>query len=225
MNDTTFFSDDMLAAAVIAYNVNDKEYIKVEERLVYDDVSRKFIDNPKYKRKNIVIIEEFLKDATGVTDDVREEVVKIKQFFQNTLTVKILTNDSLNDFDNKVMTIASEVRVSDKLLAIAAYMPKYYETERVRQEKASRLANSLRDYVADIGSRVSTNIEVVNSNFSVKYSCHFFTAMTENENRVFFAYSGNGPIEVGKKYSIKATVKRHDADFVTVLSRVKFLQI
>jgi hypothetical protein len=222
MNDTTIFSDDVLAAAVIAYNVNDKEYIKVEDRLVYDDVSRKFIENPNYKRKNIVIIEEFLKDATGVTDAIREEVAKIKQFFQNTLTVKILTNDSLNDFDAKVMAIASEVRVSTKHLAIAAYMPKYYETERVRQEKASRLANSVRDYVADIGSRVSTNIEVISSNFSVKYNCWFFTAMTENENRVFFAYSGNCPVEVGKKYSIKATVKRHDAEFVTVFSRVKF---
>jgi hypothetical protein len=221
MNDNTIFSDDMLAAAVIAYNVNDKEYIKVEERLVYDDVSKKYIDNPKYKRKNIAIIEEFLKDATGVTDDVREEVVKIKQFFQNTLTVKILTDDWLNDFDSKVMAIASEVRVSAKLLAIAAYMPKYYETERIRQETASRLANSVRDYVADIGSRVSTNIEVVNGNFSLKYNCWFFTAMTENENRVFFAYSGSTTIEVGKHYAVKATVKRHEPDFTTVLSRVK----
>jgi hypothetical protein len=89
MNDTTIFSDDVLAAAVIAYNVNDKEYIKVEDRLVYDDVSKKFIENPNYKRKNIVIIEEFLKDATGVTDAIREEVAKIKQFFQKRRKAKL----------------------------------------------------------------------------------------------------------------------------------------
>lgn len=225
MNDTTIFTDDMLAAAVIAYQTNGNEYVKEEQRVVYDSITNKFIDNPNFKRRNSVLVEEFLKDASQASDSVREEVAKIKQFVQHLLTVKILKNDSLNVFDNKMLTVASEVRVSSKLNAIAAYMPKYYELERSRQEIENRLSDAKRDYLADVDSRVSVNLEVVRKNFSVKYDCYFITALTDTNNRVFFAYSGSTPVDVGNKYSVKSTVKRHDADYVTVLSRVKPVKI
>jgi hypothetical protein len=104
-------------------------------------------------------------------------------------------------------------------------MPQHYAIGSAKQTVEDRLQSCQRDYIATPQTKVEVDIEVVRIVYSQKYSCYYMSAITDDNKRVLFAYSGSRPIELNKKYSIKATVKRHDGDWVTVLSRVKPTEI
>jgi len=219
----TISTDLLLAAATAAYRINNDSYIKVDELTIYDPETRTFIDNPNYKRPNGILTSSLITESTSITDADRAKALEIRTLVRQVLSMKILMSEPISDFDNKILTIVSETQVPDAkvLTSVAAYIPQYYTLEVAKRALQSRLHSAEREYLGETNTKVSTTIEVVQMFYSHRYDCSFYTALTHDNKRVRFAYSGGTPMIVNQKYSIKATVKRCDSDWVTVLGRVK----
>lgn len=219
----TISTDLLLAAATAAYRINDDDYTKVLLSSIYDPETRTLIDNPNCKRPNGILTSEFIANPESITPADHARAGEIRTLVRQSLSMKILKDEPISDFENKILTIVSEAEVPNAKLfiSIAAYIPQYYTAEIAKRDLQSRLYSSEREYLGEPNTKVSTTIEVVQMFYSHKYDCSFYTALTHDNKRVRFAYSGQTPIIVNEKYSIKATVKRCDSDWVTVLGRVK----
>ena len=220
---STISTDLLLAAATAAFRVNGNDYIKAIQTIQYDPNPRTIVNNPGHKRPNGILTGEFIANPLSITDADHQHAGEIRTLVRQVLSMKILKDEPVSDFENKILTIVSETQAPDTkvLTSIAAYIPQYYTAEVAKQSLQSRLYSSKRDYLGEPNTKVSTIIEVVQMFYSHKYDCSFYTAITHDNKRVRFAYSGQAPIIVNQKYSIKATVKRCDSDWVTVLGRVK----
>jgi hypothetical protein len=220
---STISTDLLLAAATAAFRVNGDDYIKVDACTIYDPQTRTMVANPHYKRPNGILTGEFIANPETITAEDHARASEIRTLVRQALSMKILKDEPISDFENKILTIVSESQVPDAkvLTSVAAYIPQSYTAEVARRALNSRFYGTESDYLGEPETKVSTTIEVVQMFYSHKYDCSFYTAITHDNKRVRFAYSGKTPIIVNGKYSIKATVKRCDSDWVTVLGRVK----
>jgi hypothetical protein len=216
-------TDLILGAAIAAYRINSNEYVKEERPRIFDEKVERLVPNPNFKRKNKTLVLEAISNSELITDTDRALVPELKKFIEHNLTFKLLKYDTLGDFENKMLTLVGNdlVLVSSNELAIFAYMPEYYSRETAQKQIQDRLSDTDRDFIATPGEKVTTIVDIISKKYSEKYSCHFITAISDDNKRILFAYSGKTSIDVNKKYSITATVKRNDKDFTTVLSRVK----
>lgn len=222
----TFLADEVIAAAVAAFRINNNEYVKEFMAVqLYDHDIGGYYPNPEYKKKNSLLVREFMDDRKFILDEDRARVEEIKKFVQQLLTIKILKNDSLDDFDRKMMSVVNQEKISENLLSVAAYVPAFYHRELREYSIQDRLDRTNKDYLGEPDSKIDTTIEIVRYRYSQNYRCFFANAISSDNKRVFFAYSGSTNFEVGKQYAVKATVKRHDPDFTTVLGRVKSVGI
>jgi hypothetical protein len=219
----TISTDLLLAAATAAFRVNGDLYIKAIQTIQYDSQTRTMVDNPHHKRPNGILTGEFTANPETITTEDRTRAGEIRTLVRQTLSMKILKDEPVSDFENKILTLVSQTEVPDAKVftSVAAYIPQYYTTEVAKRALNSRLYSAERSYLGEPNTKVSTTIEVVQMFYSHRYDCSFYTALTGDNKRVRFAYSGQAPIIVNGKYSIKATVKRCDSDWVTVLGRVK----
>lgn len=220
----TISTDLLLAAATAAFRINGDDYIKAIQTIQYDSQPRTIVANPPhYKRPNGTLTGEFTANPQSITPDDLQHAAEIRTFVRQALSMKILKDEPISDFENKILTIVSDTEVLDAkvFISVAAYIPQYYTAEVAKRALQGRLYSTERSYLGEPNTKVSTTIEVVQMFYSHKYDCQFFTAITDDNKRVRFAYSGSTPMTVNQKYSIKATVKRCDDDWVTVLGRVK----
>ena len=200
----------VLAATIAADRVNGGEYVKQGS---FSQLTT-----------NRTLVVQFLTKPETITEADREIVAKMRQFFHG-LTFKFLMNDGLGDFEKKMMLLASEDEISERDLNVVAYMPTYFRKETEKLTADGRLADSAKEYLATIGDKVAGEIEVIKMFYSEKYSCYFINGLTNENLRIRFAYSGKHEFRVSEKYSIRATVKRHDEMYTTVLGRVKVVEI
>jgi predicted acetyltransferase len=68
--------------------------------------------------------------------------------------------------------------------------------------------------------RVTADIEVLKCVYSQKWGVYFVTAITDNDQSIFFSYKQD--LTYGSKLSIKGTVKRQDNN-QTQLNRVQVI--
>jgi hypothetical protein len=220
----TFPAIQALAAACAAYRINGGRYLKNDiPSTIWDYETRTQVPNPEHALANKNLVIKMLMNGKLITEADRAQAVVLQRYFQG-LVMKLLA-EKLNAFETNMLTLATGETVTPRDAGVIAYMPTHYAIRSAKQTVEDRLQSCHRDYIATPQTRVEVNIEVVRMVYSQKYSCHYMSAITDDNKRVLFAYSGSRPIELNKKYSIKATVKRHDGDWVTVLSRVKPTEI
>jgi len=208
---------EALAAAAAAYRINGGRYLKKDiPSTIWDQEIQTQVPNPEHALANKNLVAKALADSKLITEEDHQEALVLQRYFQG--QVMLLLADRLSEFEIKMLTLVNTDTVTPGDLGIIAYMPTHYTME-------DRLQSCQRDYIAEPQATIQANIEVVRTVYSQKYSCHFMSAITDDNKRVLFAYSGTQPIELNKKYSIKATVKRCDTDWVTVLGRVKPTEI
>lgn len=209
-----------LAATCAAYRINGESYIKYDvASSIWDHETNTMVPNPAKATANKNLVLTALANSELITEADHQQALLLQHYFQGKLMAFL--GDQLTDFENKMFTLATNEEVSPKDVGIIAYMPAHHATKSVQEAVADRLQSCQRDYLAEPGERIDTTVEVVRNIYSEKYSCRWITAITHDNKRVLFAYSGQTPITVQQKYSIKATVKRHDTDWLTVLGRVK----
>jgi hypothetical protein len=209
-----------LAAACAAYRTNGDQYIKYDvPSTIWDQETQTQVPNPEKATANKNLVIKALANSEFITEADHEQAVILQRYYQGKLMAFL--GETLTDFEIKMFTLATGEEVTSRDAGFIAYMPVHYAIKSAQEALVDRLQSCQRDYLAPPNERVETAIEVVRNIYSVKYSCRFITAITHDNKRVFFAYSGQTHLSVLQKYSIKATVKRHDEDWVTVLGRVK----
>lgn len=204
-------ADDVWGAACQAQRINGA-YIKLSMLSESDKASNKL--------SNRQMIESFMVDSSLITEEDREQGLKVRAFYQ-AFTFKILQGKRLSDFDNTAMLIANrDVIDSNYDVAVIASLPSCYERGTKRQTVDQRVSFAKGGFIGRIGEKVSVTIEVLKSVYSQQWNTHYVTGITNDDQVLFFSYKQS--IEVGKICDICGTVKAH-RDNSTQLNRVKVL--
>jgi len=201
-------ADMMFAAAQAAFRTNHEQYIKVPVSPVH--------------LSNRTLVLQFLGAPDTLTEDDIETGHQIRRYCQG-LTLKLLKNNTLSQFEQSLLTVAEQDLINESNVALIAYSPVMYARYRAQQRINDQLEQCLREYLGTPGDKITSTVEVIRSNYSEKYGCHFITTITECNHNVFFSYKE--ALTVQQKYSIKGTVKSHRDGWSTQLSRTKVTQI
>lgn len=211
----TYSANDVWAVACKAQRLN-KEYIK-------------FVPEGSKKETNREIMYRLLEEGSKhLTVADKNEGVKVRQHYQ-AMTFKLLTDDYVSEFDKTAMSIADKDLLDSKLdIAIIASLPSAYIRSNVRKVQDQTVAQATTDkMVGKIKDRVDLKVTVLKSFLSHKWNCYFITAVTENEEVVFFGSSKINP-KIGDSLDIRGTVKSHRSDengMVTQLNRVQQVEV
>ena len=204
-------ADDVWSAACAAQRINGS-YIKLSVISESDPATTKL--------SNRMIVEQLLADLSSITDEDREQGVKVRAFYQ-AYTFKILQGKQLSDFDNTAMLIANrEVITGNYDVAVIASLPSCYERGVVRQSADQRINFATGGFIGKANDKVTASVEVLKSVFSMKWNTNYVTGITTDDQVVFFAYKES--LDIGKVLNINGTVKAH-RDNSTQLNRVKVI--
>lgn len=205
-----------LAASCAAQRVN-QGYVKYNMDIAsFSDADGTVVN----KVTNRELTVKFLNNPDTITDEDRELAAKIRSYYQ-ALTFKILGDDYLSKFDRSVMELLEkEECVGNYNLAVLSSVPGSYLRSKQRDDADRRAKFADGGYLGKLGERVEVKCMVLKSTFSQKYNIHFITAITENDQALFFSYANE--ILYGSFINIKGTVKRQDNN-ITQLNRVKIL--
>ena len=214
-NTVTCSANDVWAVACKAQRLN-KEYIK-------------FVPEGSKKETNREIMYRLLEEGSKhLTVADKNEGVKVRQHYQ-AMTFKLLTDDYVSEFDKTAMAIADRDLLDSKLdIAIIASLPSAYTRANVRKVQDQEIAQATTDKsIGKVKDRVDLKVTVLRSFLSHKWNCYFITAVTENEEVVFFGSSKINS-KIGDILDIRGTVKSHRSDdngMVTQLNRVQKIEV
>jgi hypothetical protein len=203
------------AAACAAQRING-EYFK----------GTKWPDAPvDSKTSNRDLIENILRNDAAtiavVTDEDREQGELVRRFYK-ALTFKLITGNKLSDFDNTALALSNVDTITTKYeLAVIASLPSCYVRGAARNTVENRVKFAAGGYIGQYGDKVKLNVEVLRSFFSQQWATHYVTAITADDQAIFFSFK-NDPPAVGSKVTVAGTIKSHK-DNQTQLNRVKVL--
>jgi len=208
--------DDVWAAAVAAQRINGA-YIK-ETVYKFDEVKN---TNVVHKQRNRDVMMDFLCVPGTISDEDRAQGQECRKFLQNDLTLRALKGQ-LSGFDASVVkTVAVENQfdsVKHKLeLAVVACLPQSHQRAVERQAMQDRVRQSAGVF-GSVGDKVALDVEVVSATYSKIYNIFWVTAVTADNQMVFF--SNKESFDAGTHLAIRGTVKAH-RDGRTQLNRVK----
>ena len=147
-----------------------------------------------------------------------------RKFLQQDITLRGLKG-RLTEFDT---AISKTVAVSEEFdtvthkyeLAVVASLPASHRRSLSRQEVDSRVRQTAGGYVSAPDAKIDLDVEVVSANYSQSYGIFWVTAITQDNQAVFFSYRSK--LITGSWIHIKGTVKAH-RDGKTQLNRVKIV--
>lgn len=170
---------------------------------------------------NKQMVREFMVDGCTltITDEDRELAKEVRTYYQS-MTLQLLTERRMSDFDQTCMEIANGEEVSAWRIGQAAYMPQGLKKWRAVRSIDDRLYECRNEYAAAVGAKVNLSIEVLKSVWSNNWGCYYNTAITKDNFNVFFPCSTD-KFQVGQTYSVTAKVKHHREGGQTVLNYVK----
>jgi hypothetical protein len=175
------------------------------------------------RKSNRNIMMDALENPFMITDEDRAAGEQCLKFISNDMTFRALKNQ-LTDFDRSVMKITA---VADRFfpqahrleLATVACLPNSHQRALKRIAEQDRL-NQTAGYIGAVGDKVTVNVDIVRCVFSQKWNTYYATAITSNNETVFFFI--RKPLEAGARVTVQGTVKAH-RDGQTQLNRVKIL--
>ena len=204
-------ADDVWAAACQAQQVNGS-YVKLSA------LTENQLTNGV--RSNRELIVSLMEDTTKITDENREQGLKVRKYYQG-LTFKVLKGIKLNDFDNNVMLISNRDVITENFdLAVIASLPNSYVRAVERDNVDQRIKFATGGFIGKAGDKITQKIEVVKQIWSTKWDTHYITGINDKDQVLFFSHKNL--LEVGKSVTIEGTVKSHREDS-TQLNRVKVI--
>jgi hypothetical protein len=211
--------DNVWGAACAAQRINGS-YVK-ETQYRFDEEQNTSV---VAKHRNREIMQSILANPAQITVEDIAQGQECRKFLQQDLTLRGLKSQ-LTDFDRNV---AKTLAVNEEFdtakhkleLALVACLPESQKRAIARQETASRVRQTTGGYVGAVDSKVELDVEVVSANYSQTYGIFWVTAITQDNQAVFFSYKSK--LETGSNIQIKGTVKAH-RDGKTQLNRVKVI--
>lgn len=207
-----YSADDVWGAAAHAQRMNGA-YIK-ETRID--------ADGNVEVTANKEIIKSLLLDTSKITDSDRELGAKARQYLTYAYTVKNLKGQSLNDFERTAQKTAAldQFTNKDRLeLAVVGSLISAYERVQRQDAVMSRVDHSA-PMLGQPGDKITVDLEVTKSNFSINYGVYFITGITDLGQLVFFSHRASA--EIGSRITVMGAIKTHRND-ATQLTRTKFL--
>lgn len=211
--------DNVWGAACAAQRINGS-YVKATEYRFDENLNHTVVA----RHRNRDIMADILANPAVLTVEDIAQGQECRKFLQQDLTLRGLKSQ-LTDFDRnvaKTLAVNNEFNsVKHKLeLALVACLPESQKRALARQETASRVRQTTGGYVGAVDSKVELDVEVVSANYSQNYGIFWVTAITQDNQAVFFSYRSK--LETGSWIQIKGTVKAH-RDGKTQLNRVKVI--
>ena len=204
-------ADDVWAAACQAQQVNGS-YVKLSA-LTENQLTTGV-------RSNRELIVSLMEDTTKITDENREQGLKVRKYYQG-LTFKVLKGIKLNDFDNNVMLLRPRDVITENFdLAVIASLPNSYVRAVERDNVDQRIKFATGGFIGKAGDKITQKIEIVKQIWSTKWDTHYITGINDKDQVLFFSHKNL--LEVGKSVTIEGTVKSHREDS-TQLNRVKVI--
>jgi len=202
------YSTETVFTAAIAAQLANKEYVKIGS--AYD----------KKKKANRDLIMDYLKNPEVLTEQNRQQGSEVQQYFQG-LTFKMLKGKMLGGFEQAALDYSSLSEVTNlHEISVIASLPEVYEESVKRDARNRRLEYASGGFVGNPKDRVSLDIEVIRSNFSNTWQIYFISALTTEDQPVFFSY--REAMNPGVKCRISGTIKSHREN-ATQLNRVKIV--
>jgi hypothetical protein len=160
------------------------------------------------RKSNRNIMMEALENPFMITDEDRSAGEACLKFISNDMTFRALQN-KLTDFDRSVMKITA---VTDKFfpqqhrleLATVACLPNSHQRALKRIAEQDRI-NQTAGYIGTVGDKVTVNVDIVRCIFSQKWNTYYATAITANNETVFFSI--REPLNTGTLLAVQGTVK------------------
>lgn len=199
---------DVWAAACAAHRVNGA-YIKIESAM-------------QPKEPNRELMAKFLAAPEEMTEHDHVMGANCRKWIQGDLMVRALKNKT-NDFDKAVMQVCEleefDTGTNRYQLAVIPCLPNSWHKGLAREQVQERVRAATGDYLGNVGTKVTSNIEVLKTNYSATYNTYYVTAIDDENRSMFFSYRESLP--VGVRGKVFGTVKAH-RDGNTQLTRVKF---
>jgi hypothetical protein len=197
------------SAACAAYRINGG-YFK-EPETVGDQVIR---------HANRAVVRQALDNPSLIDDTDRELARNCRQHLATSVTMQALKSE-LGEWARITARVCGlDIVDSTYDLSVITAMPHSYAKTLRKESVDARLARC--DGLTEkLGNKVELAVEIVRNNYSAKYNTWFVSAVTADDQAVFFAYREEIPPETHA--TIRGTVKRH-SDRSTQLNRVKLQQ-
>ena len=198
------------SAACAAYRINGG-YFK-EPETVGDQVIR---------HTNRAVVRQALDNPSLIHDVDRELAQNCRQHLSTSVTMQALKSE-LGEWARITARVCGLDTVDSMYdLSVITAMPHSYAKTLRKESVDARLARC--DGLTEkLGDKVELAVEVVRNNYSAKYNTWFVSAVTQDNQAVYFAYREEIPAETLAK--IRGTVKRH-TDRSTQLNRVKLEKV
>jgi len=202
------YPTETVFAAAAAAQMANTEYVKVGEITV------------EKKKSNRELMLNYLNNPEVLTQQDLQQGQEVRQYFQG-LTFKVLKGQILGPFEQAALDFASQPKTTGLYeISVIASLPQAHKRGLERDARNQRLEYARGGFIGKPKDRVSLDIEVVKTNFSNLYQTYFISALTIEDQPVFFSYK-EGMIP-GTKGKITGTVKAHRND-ATQLNRVKIV--
>ena len=211
--------DNVWGAACAAQRINGS-YVK-ETQYRYDEEQNTSV---VAKHRNREIMQSILHNPALLTVEDIAQGQECRKFLQQDLTLRGLKSQ-LTDFDRnvaKALALNEEFNSDTNRLelALVACLPESQKRALARQEVQSRVRQTTGDYVGTVDGKIELDVEVVSANYSQSYGIFWVTAITQDNQAVFFSYKSK--LITGSWIQIKGTIKAH-RDGKTQLNRVKVI--
>ena len=211
--------DNVWGAACAAQRINGS-YVKETQHRFDEDTNTTVV----VKRRNRDIMADILANPAILTVEDIAQGQECRKFLEQDITLRGLKG-RLTEFDT---AISKTVAVSEEFdtfthkyeLAVVASLPASHRRSLSRQEVDSRVRQTAGGYVGAPDAKIDLDVEVVSANYSQSYGIFWVTAITQDNQAVFFSYRSK--LTTGSWIQIKGTVKAH-RDGKTQLNRVKIV--
>ena len=211
--------DNVWGAACAAQRINGS-YVKETQHRFDEDTNTTVV----VKQRNRDIMADILANPAILTVEDIAQGQECRKFLEQDITLRGLKG-RLTEFDT---AISKTVAVSEEFdtvthkyeLAVVASLPASHQRSLARQDVDSRVRQTAGGYVGAVDIKVDLDVEVVSANYSQSYGIFWVTAISADNQAVFFSYRSK--LTTGSWIHVKGTVKAH-RDGKTQLNRVKIV--
>ena len=181
----TYSVDNVWGAAVAAQRINGS-YVKATQHRFDENTNTTVIE----KQRNRDIMTDILANPALLTVEDIAQGQECRKFLQQDITLRGLKG-KLTEFDtviSKTIAIDQEFNSAKHKyeLAVVASLPASHQRSLARQEVDSRVRQTAGVFGTP-GDKVIVDVEVVSANYSHTYDIFWVTAITQNNQAVFFS--------------------------------------
>jgi hypothetical protein len=209
-----FDSQDVLAAAVAAYELNGNRYFKSNEfgldSYTIDKWANKEILKAHFK------LDHYSDDATrppvlSITEAHSNKAKEIKKFTAKSIFGLISKGATDNvPYEQTVYIALNKEKVINYDFGIIASAPFYYDNSMKAKALMARLDSLDSNWVGSVSNKiVLANMEIIKKHHSITYDSYIVHGICDNNLFMFFLNQDSENMQIGGTVSISAKVKSH----------------